>query len=59
VVFDKGMNSPEAIRTIDDHGRVHFITTYSPHFVEELAGTALALFGIDPTLFVRIDPPSC
>ena len=44
VVFDKGMNSPEAIRTIDDHGRVHFITTYSPHFVEELAGTDLKQF---------------
>ena len=44
VVFDKGMNSPEAIRTIDDHPRVHFITTYSPHFVEELAGTDLKRF---------------
>jgi len=44
VVFDKGMNSPEAIHTIDDHGRVHFITTYSPHFVEELAGTELRHF---------------
>jgi transposase len=44
VVFDKGMNSPEAIRTIDGHTRVHFITTYSPHFVEELAGTDLKQF---------------
>ena len=44
VVFDKGMNSPEAIHTIDDHGRVHFVTTYSPHFVEELAGTELRHF---------------
>lgn len=39
VVFDKGMNSEEAIRAIDDHTRIHFITTYSTYFVEELAGT--------------------
>ena len=39
VVFDKGMNSEEAIQTIDDHTRIHFITTYSTYFVEELAGT--------------------
>lgn len=44
VVFDKGMNSPEAIHAIDDHGRVHFITTYSTYFAEELAGTDLRHF---------------
>jgi len=44
VVFDKGMNSDKAIQSIDDQGRVHFITTYSPHFAEELAGTDLKAF---------------
>jgi transposase len=39
VVFDKGMNSEEAIETIDDHNRIHFITTYSTYFAEELAAT--------------------
>ena len=44
VIFDKGMNSEEAIRTIDDQTRIHFITTYSTYFVEELAGTDLGQF---------------
>jgi len=44
VVFDKGMNSEEAIHSIDDHGRVHFITTYSTSFAEDLAGTDLRHF---------------
>ena len=38
VVFDKGMNSEENITAIDDNARIHFITTYSPFFVEDLAG---------------------
>jgi transposase len=38
VVFDKGMNSEEAVTSIDDHSRIHFITTYSTYFAEELAG---------------------
>lgn len=37
VVFDKGMNSDENIDAIDDQSRIHFITTYSPYFVEDLA----------------------
>ena len=44
VVFDKGMNSEEAIHSIDDNARIHFITTYSTYFVEELAGTDLRNF---------------
>ena len=48
VVFDKGMNSEEAIQAIDDHNRIHFITTYSTYFAEELA-TA------DPRKFVPLD----
>jgi transposase len=38
VVFDKGMNSEEAIHAIDDNTRIHFITTYATYFAEELAG---------------------
>ena len=44
VVFDKGMNSEEAIEIIDDHTRIHFITTYSTHFVEELVETDVRKF---------------
>lgn len=44
VVFDKGMNSDENIGFIDDHTRVHFITTYSPYFVEDIATTDLKYF---------------
>jgi len=44
IVFDKGMNSDENIDVIDDHQRVHFITTYSPYFVEELATVDLKHF---------------
>ena len=44
VVFDKGMNSEAAIQGIDDQTRIHFITTYSTYFVEELAGTDIGQF---------------
>jgi transposase len=44
VVFDKGMNSDENIEFIDDSTRIHFITTYSPYFAEDLAATDIALF---------------
>jgi len=44
VVFDKGMNSEDNMGYIDDHARIHFITTYSPYFVEELAETTLDHF---------------
>lgn len=44
VVFDKGMNSEEAISGIDDHPRIHFITSYSTYFAEELAGKDLRSF---------------
>jgi transposase len=37
LVIDKGMNSPENFQAIDEKSNVHFITTYSPHFAEELA----------------------
>lgn len=44
VVFDKGMNSEENISFIDGHAQIHFVTTYSPHFVEELATLKLKDF---------------
>lgn len=44
IVFDKGMNSDENIEAIDDQSRIHFITTYSPYFVEDLATTELKYF---------------
>jgi len=44
VVFDKGMNAGENIEFIDDNTRVHFITSYSPYFAEELGATELKHF---------------
>ena len=44
VVFDKGMNSDAAVHSLDDQPRIHFITTYSTYFVEELAATELKKF---------------
>ena len=44
VVFDKGMNSDENVSFIDDHNRIHFVTTYSTYFAEELASTDLKQF---------------
>jgi len=38
------MNSKEAFQALDDQTRIHFITTYSTYFVEELAGTDLGQF---------------
>lgn len=50
VVFDKGMNSEPGIQIIDDHTRIHFITTYSPYYIEELAGA-------DQKKFAPLDIP--
>jgi len=44
VVIDKGMNSEDNYAWIDDHRCLHFITTYSTYFANELASTALAHF---------------
>ena len=44
LVFDKGMNSLENITSIDAAPRVHFITTYSPSFAEDLIRTKLSVF---------------
>ena len=37
VVFDKGMNSEDNLELIDSRHQIHFITTYSTYFAEELA----------------------
>lgn len=44
VVFDKGVNSEDNIQYIDEHKRVHFITSYSAYFAEEFAGKAMEHF---------------
>lgn len=44
VIIDKGMNSEGNFAWIDEHIRVHFITTYSTYFAQELAMTSLDVF---------------
>ena len=44
VVIDKGMNSEGNFTWIDDHARIHFVTTYSTYFAQELATTTLDRF---------------
>ena len=49
VVIDKGMNSEGNFSWIDDHSRVHFVTTYSPYFAKDLAAISLDKFSIAET----------
>jgi transposase len=49
VVIDKGMNSEGNYTWIDGHARVHFITTYSTYFAQELATIPLDRFEIAET----------
>jgi transposase len=44
VVIDKGMNADDNYAWIDEHSRVHFITTYSTYFAQDLAVTPLDCF---------------
>lgn len=44
VVIDKGMNSEGNYAWIDEHSRVHFVTTYSTYFAQELAATSIDQF---------------
>lgn len=46
VVIDKGMNAEGNFSWIDEHSRVHFITTYSTYFSQDLAATPLDRFDI-------------
>lgn len=49
IVIDKGMNSEGNFTWIDEHSRVHFITTYSTYFAQELAAIPLDRFEIADT----------
>ncbi len=44
VVIDKGMNADDNYAWIDNHPRIHFITTYSTYFAQDLAATPLDRF---------------
>jgi transposase len=44
VVIDKGMNADDNYAWIDEHRRIHFITTYSTYFAQDLAATPLERF---------------
>ena len=44
VIIDKGMNSEGDYAWIDQHSRIHFITTYSTYFSQDLAATPLDRF---------------
>ena len=44
VVIDKGMNSEDNYAWIDDHSRIHFVTSYSTYFAQDLAATPLDHF---------------
>lgn len=44
VVIDKGMNANDNYAWIDEHSRIHFVTTYSTYFAQDLAGTPLERF---------------
>jgi transposase len=44
VVVDKGMNSEENFTWLDEHARMHFVTTYSTYFAEELTAIPLEQF---------------
>jgi transposase len=44
IIFDKGMNSEDNIALIDATPRVHFITSYSPYYAEDLIRVKLSHF---------------
>jgi transposase len=44
VVIDKGMNADDNYAWIDGHPRIHFITSYSTYFAQDLAATPLDRF---------------
>lgn len=51
IIVDKGMNSEDNFAFIDGHRQMHFITTYSTHYSEELTNVALEKFAP-----VKLDP---
>lgn len=42
VVIDKDMNTDTNYGWLDEHPRMHFITTYSTYFAQQLAATPLS-----------------
>jgi len=44
VVIDKGMNAEGNFAWIDEHSRIHFVTTYSTYFAQGFASTSLDHF---------------
>lgn len=48
LIFDKGMNAEGNIARIDQHERLHFITSYSAHFAPELASIPIKHFQLLP-----------
>jgi len=44
VVIDKGMNGEDNFAWLDDHARMHFVTTYSTYYAEDLAAIPLKQF---------------
>lgn len=44
VVIDKGMNSEDNYAWVDEHRNIHFVTTYSTYFAEELTQIPLSSF---------------
>ncbi|HSW61992.1 MAG TPA: IS1634 family transposase, partial [Dissulfurispiraceae bacterium] len=44
VIIDKGMNSDSNFARIDEHARIHFVTTYSTYFAQDLASIPLDEF---------------
>jgi len=44
LVIDKGMNSEDNFAIIDEQAQVHFVTTYSGYFAEELSLAPLSRF---------------
>lgn len=49
VAFDKGMNSEENLIAIDGMENVHFVTTYSTYFAEELTHVGKGSFSVVDT----------
>ena len=50
IVMDKGMNSDGNYAVIDDHKRIHFVTTYSLNYAPDLASVPLSCYAPTDTL---------
>ena len=44
VVIDKGMNADDNYAWVDEHARIHFVTSYSTYFAQDLATRPLDQF---------------